>query len=82
MNFQVKNDILKITGDRQLYESSIYPSSYLIQPVGIGSTVLYVDNIRPFFNPINEATDITFQNNVSIISQDSKLVLMQRQLYQ
>jgi hypothetical protein len=39
---------------RMLYEAAITPTSYLIQPVGVGSTVLYVDNVRPFFNPINE----------------------------
>jgi hypothetical protein len=60
--------------DRILYEASIYPSSYLIQSVGIGSTIVYVDNIRPFFNPLNENnTSLSFQKDIAIISQDSKV---------
>jgi hypothetical protein len=45
---------LPIGKDRILYEAAITPTSYLIQPVGVGSTVLYIDNVRPFFNPTNE----------------------------
>ena len=60
--------------DRILYEASIYPSSYLIQSVGIGSTIIYVDNIRPFFNPLNENnTSLSFQKDIVILSQDSKV---------
>jgi hypothetical protein len=67
-------DELSIGKDRILYEASITPTSYLIQPVGVGSTVLYVDTIRPFFNSINESdTSLTFQNSITIISQDNKV---------
>jgi hypothetical protein len=60
--------------DRMLYEASIYPTSYLIQSVGIGSTIAYVDNIRPFFNPINENnTSLIFQRDIKLLSQDSKV---------
>ena len=60
--------------DRILYESQIYPSSYLIQSVGIGSTIAYVDNIRPFFNPINESNvSLSFQKDIRLLSQDSKV---------
>jgi hypothetical protein len=60
--------------DRILYEAIINPTSYLIQPVGIGSTIVYVDNIRPFFNQINESnTSLLFQNSITIISQDNKV---------
>jgi hypothetical protein len=59
---------------RMLYESAITPTSYLIQPVGVGSTVLYVDNVRPFFNPINENNvNVAFQKSIVIISQDNKV---------
>jgi len=63
-----------VTKDRLLYEPLINPSSYIIKPVGIGSTVLYVDNVRPFFNPINEnfvSTD--FQKAITIVSQEAKV---------
>jgi hypothetical protein len=65
---------LPIGKSRMLYEAAITPTSYLIQPVGIGSTILYVDNVRPFFNPTNENnTSVVFQNSVIIISQDDKV---------
>ncbi len=64
----------EIGKDRTLYEASIYPSAYLIQPVGVGSTIVYVDNLRPFFNQINE-NDISleFQKDVMFIPQNSKV---------
>jgi hypothetical protein len=65
---------LPIGKDRILYEAAITPTSYLIQPVGVGSTILRVDNVRPFFNPTNENnTSVAFQNSVIIISQDNKV---------
>ena len=64
----------EIGKDRMLYEPNIYPYGYIIKSVGIGSTTLYVDNIRPFFNPKNENdTDLTFQNKVTILSQEDKV---------
>jgi hypothetical protein len=69
---------LPIGKDRILYEAAITPTSYLIQPVGVGSTILRVDNVRPFFNPTNEnnaggSSPLAFQNSVIIISQDNKV---------
>ena len=69
---------LPIGKDRILYEAAITPTSYLIQPVGVGSTILSVDNVRPFFNPTNESnaggsSPLAFQNSVIIISQDNKV---------
>jgi hypothetical protein len=74
---KIINQII-IGKDRMLYEAAITPTSYLIQPVGVGSNVLYVDNVRPFFNPINESGDNIplrnkTQNSVVIISQDNKV---------
>jgi hypothetical protein len=63
----------KVVGkDRILYEASIYPTSYLIQSVGIGSTIAFVQSIRPFFNAINE-NNLSFQKDITLISQDSKV---------
>ena len=49
----------------------------LLRSVGIGSTVIYVDSIRPFFDPNNEMADAsnraTRQDNITIISQESKV---------
>jgi hypothetical protein len=59
--------------DRELYEPVINPSAYITKSVGIGSTTIYVDNVRPIFNSQNENdTDLTFQNKIKFISQESK----------
>jgi hypothetical protein len=57
--------------DRVQYEPLINPSSYLINPVGFGSTTVYVDNIKPFFDAQNENPILTFQNQITLTSQDS-----------
>lgn len=67
-------DEKEITKHRMLYEPTINPTAYLTQPVGVGTTIVYVDNLRPFFNPTNESqTSLTFQNRVTLISQDEKV---------
>ena len=39
-----------VTKDRPHYEPSIYPNTNIIQSVGVGSTVIFVSNIRTFFD--------------------------------
>ncbi len=58
--------------DRPEYEPSVYPSSFLLQSVGIGSTVVYVDTLRPLFNASDEAfaSTVDFQNSIVLTSQD------------
>jgi hypothetical protein len=64
----------EVAKDRILYNALINPTSYLIQPVGVGSTIVYVDNIRPFFNQTNESnTSLVFQDNVTFIPQEPKV---------
>ena len=62
--------------DRELYNAQINPAAYVIKSVGIGSTVIYVDSVRPFFDPKNEMANATnratLQDNVTIVSQDTK----------
>ena len=57
--------------DRIQYEPLIYPTSYLIQPVGFGSTEAYVDTVRPLFDSNNENQVRDFQKFVTITSQNS-----------
>ena len=57
--------------DRQQYEPLIYPASYLTQPVGLGSTIVYVDTVRPLYDAENETALRSFQNKIEIVSQDS-----------
>lgn len=60
--------------DREFYEPLIYPTTHIIQPVGVGSSVIYVENLRPFFDPSNENNiSLDFQKNVTLISQDTKV---------
>ena len=74
---QTKDKIIDgryIGKDRTLYEPSINPFAYLIKPVGIGSTIIYVDNIRPFFNPQNENNvTLEFQKQITLVSQNEKI---------
>ena len=72
-----------VTKDRMLYEAAINPNSYVIKPIGIGETIIYVDNIRPFFNQINETnypsnssdsyinSRLEFQRKVTILQQSN-----------
>ena len=58
--------------DRPLLEPNIFPTAYLIQGVGIGSTTLWVDSCKPFFDPENEnAIDRSFQKNIQIVNASS-----------
>ena len=49
----------------------------IIKSVGIGSTTIYVDNVRPFFDPTNENPDqdirATLQDKITIVNQDLKV---------
>ena len=63
--------------DREIYEPVINPYSPIIKSVGIGSTVIYVENVRPYFDPYNEVDDVSpiandflFQKKVKFISQE------------
>lgn len=57
--------------DRTQYEPQIFPTSYIIQPVGLGSTEAYVDSVRPLFDSRNESQIRDFQNSITITSQDN-----------
>ena len=66
-------DGIRIGKDRVLYEPLIQPTAYLIQNVGVGSTCAWVQNAKPFFDPINENNSDTKTYTVEIVSQDSKV---------
>ncbi len=58
-----------VTKDRPHYEPLIYPTTNIIQSVGVGSTVIFVSNVRTFFDSSKEA--YTGQSDIRIISQES-----------
>ena len=73
---RIIND-LQVGKDRELYEPNVYPAASIIKSVGIGSTTIYVDNVRPFFDPTNENPDqdirATLQDKITIVNQDLKV---------
>jgi hypothetical protein len=58
-----------VAKDRVLYEPLIYPNTKIIQSVGVGSTVIFVESVKTFFDSSKENS--TIQNKIKIISQDS-----------
>lgn len=62
-----------VNKDREQYEPTIFPTAHLITNIGIGSTIAFVDNIRPFFNPSNEASNLDFQNDIIIVENGEKV---------
>tara|TARA_R100001443_G_scaffold72969_1_gene80965 strand:+ start:10 stop:2526 length:2517 start_codon:yes stop_codon:yes gene_type:complete len=73
---RIIND-LQVGKDRELYEPNIFPAANVLKTVGIGSTTIYVESVRPFFDPKNENSDesirTTLQDKVTIVSQDLKV---------
>jgi YHYH protein len=64
----------EIAKDRDLYEPFIYPATNVIQTVSAGSTVIYVESVKSFFDPYNENTiSLNFQNNITLSSQEDKV---------
>ena len=57
--------------DREIYEPVINPTANIIGSVGVGSTAVYVDRLRPLFNLNNENIDSGFRNT---IQKEIKLV--------
>ena len=55
--------------NRPHYEPLIYPNTNIIQSVGVGSTVIFVSNVRTFFDSTKEKSST--QGNIRIISQDN-----------
>ena len=57
--------------DRVEYEPQVYPSAFIIKNVGTGTDTVYVDTLRPLFDGQNEASIRTFQDAITITSQDT-----------
>ena len=50
--------------DRELYEPVINPIANIINPIGIGVTIIYVDRLRPMFDLNNENVDSNFRETI------------------
>ena len=56
--------------DRIKYEPNIFPTSYITSSVGTASTQVYVDSVRPLYDANNETSFRTFQNRITLTSQN------------
>ena len=63
-------DLQRVSKDRELYEPVIHPYAYITKSVGIGSTSIYVDRLRPMFDAQNESdVNVLFQKKVKLVPQ-------------
>ena len=60
-----------ISKRREELEALINPTTFIIQSVGVGSTVIFVESVRTFFDPDNEDHTTAKTQKISIISQDN-----------
>lgn len=59
-----------VAKDRVYYEPSIYPTTNIIESVGIGSTYVFVSSIRPLFDDSFEGIALEERSIVQIIGQE------------
>ena len=58
-----------VTKDRQIYEPKIYPITNIIQNIGIGDTIFYVENVKTIFDNKKERLGEN-QEPIEIISEN------------
>jgi hypothetical protein len=56
---------------RVLNAALVNPTTNIIQPVGVGSTIAYVESVRTFFNSEKENNTTRNTQNIVLTSQDS-----------
>jgi len=59
-----------ISKSRVLYEPLVNPTTNIIQSVGVGSTVIFVEGVKTFFDSIKENTTTKNKYSIAILSQD------------
>ena len=73
-------DGIGVGKNRELYEPVIIPTAYLINSVGIGSTIVYVDNVKTLFDPYQENfgvnnLDVTFISSTDAVGAAATAVV-------
>ena len=63
-------DGVEVNKDRIRYEPVIFPVSNIIQPVGTGSTQIFVDSIKTIFDSEAENTPAAITNKIEIIDNN------------
>ena len=63
-----------VSKSRELYDGRIFPTTNLIQSVGVGTTIVYLSNLRPFFNAKNEnLVNTDFQKDIVIFNNAERV---------
>ena len=60
-----------VTKDRILYEPMVYPTTNIIQNVGVGSTYIFVENVKSFFDNKKENTTEKIISKILLVSDDA-----------
>ena len=60
-----------VSKSREELESLINPTTFIIQSVGVGSTVVFTQSVKTFFDPNNEDQTSAKTQEISIVSQDT-----------
>jgi len=60
-----------ISKSREEDNAAVNPTTVIIQSVGVGSTVIFTESLKPFFDPDNENQGNVKTQKVSITSQDN-----------
>lgn len=63
-------DQKEVPKNREIYEPIIEPSTNIIKTIGITSTIIFVENIRTFFDDQRENSVVDYRNKFKIITQD------------
>jgi hypothetical protein len=62
---------VEINKNRIRYEANIFPTSNLIQSVGIGSTQIFVSSVKSIFDPETENSSANVINKIEIIDNSN-----------
>jgi hypothetical protein len=60
-----------VAKDREIYKALINPTSSIIQNVSAGTTTIYVESVKTFFDNFSENVSGKILNTIEIVSQDS-----------
>ena len=60
-----------VSKSRELNEALINPRTNIIQSVGVGSTMVFVESVIPFFNPDDENQSTKKVQTISLVSQNN-----------
>jgi len=66
-------DGIQISKNREWYEPLVNPSTNIIQSVGVGSTFIFVESVKSFFDSAKENTSSSIYYTVKLTSQDQKV---------